>query len=112
MTCRTVATICCMLVLSTVSVFGEKADWKTALNRELPILGHRNWVVVADSAYPSQTAPGKEIEDQLDELSIDPLRAFWIRFNQVAYRIHSSDRGTSYECDRAGYHLDPDMHIR
>ena len=33
-------------------------DWKLELERELPRMGHRNWVVVADSAYPLQTAPG------------------------------------------------------
>ena len=26
----------------------------------MPLLGHRNWIVVADSAYPLQTAPGIE----------------------------------------------------
>jgi hypothetical protein len=26
----------------------------------LPTLGHRNWIVVADSAYPMQTSPGVE----------------------------------------------------
>ena len=35
-----------------------EVGWKTQLQRQLPILGHRNWIVVADSAYPSQTAPG------------------------------------------------------
>jgi hypothetical protein len=34
------------------------SDWKKDLERELPLMGHRNWVVVADSAYPLQTAPG------------------------------------------------------
>ncbi len=28
------------------------------LARELPRLGHRNWILVADSAYPAQVAPG------------------------------------------------------
>lgn len=35
-------------------------DWKERLQKELPLLGHRNWIVVADSAYPLQTAPGIE----------------------------------------------------
>ncbi len=34
------------------------ADWRQTLDRELPLLGHRNWIVVADSAYPAQTSPG------------------------------------------------------
>jgi hypothetical protein len=33
-------------------------DWRAALDQQLPILGHRNWIVVVDSAYPWQTAPG------------------------------------------------------
>ncbi|MGB0583182.1 MAG: RbsD/FucU domain-containing protein [Limisphaerales bacterium] len=40
------------------------------MKEQLPIMGHRNWVVVADSAYPSQTAPGVKTiytgEKQLD----------------------------------------------
>jgi D-ribose pyranose/furanose isomerase RbsD len=35
-----------------------EAGWKKDLSKELPLMGHRNWVVVADSAYPLQTAPG------------------------------------------------------
>ena len=27
-------------------------DWKNKLRRELPLLGHRNWIVIADAAYP------------------------------------------------------------
>lgn len=30
------------------------------LARRLPSLGHRNWIVVADSAYPLQVSPGVE----------------------------------------------------
>lgn len=28
--------------------------------RQLPLLGHRNWIIIADAAYPLQTAPGIE----------------------------------------------------
>ncbi len=34
------------------------ASWRDILERELPVLGHRNWVVVADSAFPAYTHPG------------------------------------------------------
>lgn len=54
----------------TVPLHAESPHWKKELDRQLPLLGHRNWIVVADSAYPSQTAPGiKTIytgEKQLD----------------------------------------------
>jgi RbsD / FucU transport protein family len=36
------------------------SDWKTVLQDRLPLYGHRNWIVVADSAYPAQTASGIE----------------------------------------------------
>ena len=32
--------------------------WEQQLKTLLPLLGHRNWIVVADSAYPAQTAQG------------------------------------------------------
>ncbi len=32
--------------------------WEETLLRRLPYLGHRNWIVVADAAYPQQTSPG------------------------------------------------------
>jgi len=37
-----------------------KPDWERQLNASLPVFGHRNWIVVADSAYPSQSKPGIE----------------------------------------------------
>ena len=35
-------------------------NWQTQLKAELPLLGHRNWIVIADAAYPWQTAEGIE----------------------------------------------------
>jgi L-fucose mutarotase/ribose pyranase (RbsD/FucU family) len=35
-------------------------DWKARLSEILPLFGHRNWIVVADSAYPAQANPGIE----------------------------------------------------
>jgi L-fucose mutarotase/ribose pyranase (RbsD/FucU family) len=29
-------------------------DWRAELRRLLPLYGHRNWIVVADSAFPAQ----------------------------------------------------------
>jgi len=34
--------------------------WSDALSALLPALGHRNWIVVADSAFPLQISPGIE----------------------------------------------------
>ena len=38
--------------------FLHASDWKDTLQQSLPLLGHRNWIVVADSAYPWQVSPG------------------------------------------------------
>ncbi|MGD0348023.1 MAG: RbsD/FucU domain-containing protein [Terracidiphilus sp.] len=37
-----------------------KPDWERELHTLLPLYGHRNWIVVADSAYPVQSKPGIE----------------------------------------------------
>jgi L-fucose mutarotase/ribose pyranase (RbsD/FucU family) len=36
------------------------SDWKQILHDRLSEYGHRNWMVIADSAYPAQTNPGIE----------------------------------------------------
>ncbi len=36
----------------------QPISWQHALDQALPIFGHRNWIVVADSAYPQQVSPG------------------------------------------------------
>ncbi len=33
-------------------------DWLTQFSTYLPRLGHRNWILIADAAYPEQVAPG------------------------------------------------------
>ena len=44
-------------------------EWEHELGRILPLFGHRNWIVVADSAYPAQSKLGIETivagEDQV-----------------------------------------------
>ena len=35
-----------------------QSDWKQKLNSELPLLGHRNWILVVDKAFPLQNAEG------------------------------------------------------
>ena len=51
---RTTAVLASLLVVGS----GFAVDWKQDLRKQLTLLGHRNWVVVADSAYPWQTSPG------------------------------------------------------
>jgi hypothetical protein len=36
------------------------SDWEQTIEKRLPLFGHRNWLVVADAAYPAQSRPGIE----------------------------------------------------
>lgn len=58
-----------LAVIILLPAFGTAADkpgmnppkeWQTRLAKELPLLGHRNWIAVVDSAYPLQTSAGIE----------------------------------------------------
>ena len=36
------------------------SDWVHTIEERMPLFGHRNWLVVADAAYPAQSRPGIE----------------------------------------------------
>lgn len=36
----------------------EEKNWEEILQQKLPYLGHRNWIVIADMAYPLQSSEG------------------------------------------------------
>jgi hypothetical protein len=45
--------------------------WESTLKRLLPLWGHRNWIVIADSAYPAQANPGIDtIATETDHLEV------------------------------------------
>jgi hypothetical protein len=45
--------------------------WQTKVAEQFPLLGHRNWIVIVDSAYPLQTSSGIEtIETGTDQLTV------------------------------------------
>jgi hypothetical protein len=43
---------------TTMPNTNSSTSWKDELKASLPLLGHRNWIVVADMAYPLQAQPG------------------------------------------------------
>ena len=55
-----IAAVAALFFLMSTSSNLARPNWQSTLRRELPLLGHRNWIVIADSAYPLQTAPGIE----------------------------------------------------
>jgi len=71
----TLAAVCLVPVLGfaparAATGASQSIDWQARLKQELPLLGHRNWIAVVDSAYPLQTSTGIETietdDDQLD----------------------------------------------
>lgn len=43
-----------------VGMSTNQQNWKSEFNKKLPLLGHRNWVLVVDKAFPEQNAVGME----------------------------------------------------
>ena len=60
-----------ILMLSAINASAQPpASWRQTLDARLPYYGHRNWIVIADSAYPLQSGIGIETilsnENQLE----------------------------------------------
>lgn len=59
--------ILCLVILLPLSVAVAQSskdpcvqEWCQTFENRLPVFGHRNWIVVADSAYPAPSAEGIE----------------------------------------------------
>lgn len=53
------------IIYSCISMDSQQEDheirWQDRLWNELPLLGHRNWILVVDKAFPLQSAQGIEV---------------------------------------------------
>ena len=70
--------------VQTLDNIGEEARWRIVLHEGLPALGHRNWIVVADAAYPSQASPGIETMVTHGD-QIEVLRAVLAEIDQAKH---------------------------
>lgn len=49
----------------------EQTAWTQAFGQQLALMGHRNWIVIADAAYPLQNAPGiKTLDTGSDQTAV------------------------------------------
>ena len=71
---RTLAIFAALYLLSTVALAQspkQRGEWRARVRQEMPLMGHRNWIAVVDSAYPLQISPGIEtIETDSDQLDV------------------------------------------
>ncbi len=74
------------LVLTLFSVMNSLSEpaWQGQLREQLPLLGHRNWIVVTDAAYPLQTSPGIETL----YVDVDQLRVVEAVLTELARTKH------------------------
>ena len=83
----------------------QRRAWQTELTDTLPLLGHRNWIVVVDSAYPLQTASGLRVvyaqEDTLDVVA-DVLQEVDASGHVRATVILDRELGAVAEADAPG----------
>lgn len=61
------------LLTATLPAQTVSPNWRQRLSEAMPLLGHRNWILVVDSAYPLQISPGIETIDT-NASHIDVLR--------------------------------------
>ncbi len=43
-------------------------NWKYQFDKKLPLLGHRNWILIVDKAFPEQNAAGMEYVNSDEKL--------------------------------------------
>ena len=48
------------IVVMVLFGFNSSEGWRTRLDSILPLFGHRNWIVISDSAYPKHSTEGIE----------------------------------------------------
>lgn len=62
-----------LVVLCVVScaLSASAQSWQSRLSDQLPLMGHRNWILIVDSAYPEQVGQGIEtIETNADYFEV------------------------------------------
>ncbi|MBV9268229.1 MAG: hypothetical protein JO061_18820 [Acidobacteriaceae bacterium] len=79
----------------------QDAGWKKTVTETIPLYGHRNWIVIADSAYPDQSAAGIETivsgADQIEVLKF--VLAKLVQSPHVSPTVYT-DRELNYLDDK------------
>jgi hypothetical protein len=65
-------------------------DWVHTIEERMPLFGHRNWLVVADAAYPAQSRPGIEtiLSGESQQTTMETLLAHLSTCEHVRPIVH------------------------
>ena len=66
------------------------SDWVHTIEERMPLFGHRNWLVVADAAYPAQSGPGIEtiLSGESQQVTMETLLAHLHTCRHVRPIVH------------------------
>jgi L-fucose mutarotase/ribose pyranase (RbsD/FucU family) len=81
------------------------SNWEEILKDRLQLYGHRNWLVIADSAYPAQSRQGIEtiVADEEQTAVLDRVFAILRTCRHIKPRIYSDEElGFVHEQDAPG----------
>jgi hypothetical protein len=69
---RRVVLVLGLLMAAPVFLAAQNTSkWQAIVEQNLPLLGHRNWILIVDSAYPLQSSAGVEtVETNADQLEV------------------------------------------
>jgi L-fucose mutarotase/ribose pyranase (RbsD/FucU family) len=60
-----------LLTIGGLATNAQQTEWQTKLAQILPLMGHRNWIMIVDSAYPLQSSAGVEtLETNTDQMEV------------------------------------------
>lgn len=86
----------------SASLSGQaQSGWQQKVNEELPLMGHRNWIVIVDSAYPLQSSSGVEtIETGAGQLAVVDYVLDALKHSQHVRPLVHTDKELAYVPER------------
>jgi L-fucose mutarotase/ribose pyranase (RbsD/FucU family) len=69
---KAISSLAALLLMTTgFTAAAQQPEWQTRLAHVLPLMGHRNWIMIVDSAYPLQSSTGVEtLETNTDQVEV------------------------------------------
>jgi len=68
---KAIFSLAALLLMTGLAASAQEPDWQARLAHVLPLMGHRNWIMIVDSAYPLQSSAGVEtLETNSDQMEV------------------------------------------